>query len=251
MPEWAKVLSGSIALMVGASAPCLILEILQPRQHYGPEIYRSPEQHSAATTDAAKEANPPKETPDQSAVITPSIAAPDHQIESRNQGNRSEEESGESYVVVAGYRLKITDIAVTLFTGLLVLVGYIQAVRLRQTMIATKAAADALPILERAFMFIHLELQRERLSTSSFIIDNITIAFEVENNGKTPAVISEIRFGVFIVNGKGEFPEYPDSFIDSEVVIPSGGGTYPGSLTDRGLIGGPLGVGSPPRPHIS
>src|SRR5947208_5232941 len=98
--------------MIGASAPALVIEGLQWRQHYRPEVYRSTEQHPAASADAANQAGPPQDTSEQSAAISPSISAPYHQKESGNQGNRNEQEGSESYLVVAGYRLKITDFAI-------------------------------------------------------------------------------------------------------------------------------------------
>jgi hypothetical protein len=68
------------------------------------------------------------------------------------------EGKGTEFFYLGGYRLKVTDSLVALFTGLLVLVGGIQAYRLRQTVLATREAAGALPALERAYLFLSEEI---------------------------------------------------------------------------------------------
>src|SRR6266403_1067820 len=69
---------------------------------------------------------------------------------------------------------------------------------------AARDSADALPILERAFVFIYTEFQQSYLDSTKTIADaveshrtifDITTAFEFVNHGKTPAIIKEISFG--------------------------------------------------------
>ena len=120
----------------------------------------------------------------------------------------------------------------------------------RSVKIAEKAAAaardsaDALPILERAFVFIYTEFQQSYLDSTKTIADaverhrtifDITTAFEFVNHGKTPAIIKEISFGSFVVEGKTEFPQYPASILDSVVVVPSSG-VWPERMAKRSII---------------
>jgi hypothetical protein len=132
--------------------------------------------------------------------------------------------------VVACYRLKITDLAIALFTGLLVLVGAIQAIRLRQTMIATKAAADALPILERAYVSLGIGLvpkitgpaqpppafaaaahRAGLVKTRTRQVEEATAELGVVNYGKTPAFIYEISYAFAPIENPENIPPYPPS----------------------------------------
>jgi hypothetical protein len=228
VPEWIKVLAGSLALMIGASAPALITEGLQWRQHYRPEVYRPPEQNPATSADAAKQANPPKETSDQSTAINPSVPAPHHQKEGGNQGNRSEQEGSESYLVVAGYRLKITDFAVALFTGLLVLVGYIQAVRLRKTITTMESAERRqtrayVGINDIRFDFLHISDTNwkapDPLPTSGYIYED-KILVTVKNFGETPAYELRIVVNWQLLAPFGVHPPADYSFPEHAPVVP-------------------------------
>jgi hypothetical protein len=198
-----KLLVGSLAF-VGASATAPIG--LQVREHYPPELHRAAEQHAPASARAAEQADAPKRAAEQPAPVNPSVTTTDHQEERANQTGGREQDGSEAYFVVAGYRLKITDVAVATFTGLLVLVGAWQAIRLRQTMLATKAAADALPAVERAYLFVEADLKTIDRLTRAIAAAKTNksetppdarervLGYQIVNHGKTPALVKAMEF---------------------------------------------------------
>jgi len=91
----------------------------------------------------------------------------------------------------------------TIFTGLLVVVGGIQCYiifnTLKETQKAANAAkesADALPTMERAYLFSKVEPSREiKIIHEGFEYDKgLEALLFVKNYGKTPAIIKEIGF---------------------------------------------------------
>jgi hypothetical protein len=126
-----------------------------------------------------------------------------------SQGERTE------FFYFAGYRLKVTDSLVALFTGLLVLVGGIQAYRLRQTVLATREAAGALPAIERAYLFLFEEIGQtvtdNRTADTPFGEGEYTFSLEYafHNYGKTPAIIEGLAASIRYFSAQPT--EYPDA----------------------------------------
>jgi hypothetical protein len=98
---------------------------------------------------------------------------------------------------------KISDIAIGLFTYCLVLVGYFQAHWLQKTVDATltaasaaKEAAEYIPRVERAYLFLHDEIRDFHLALAPGQLSTVRIAFK--NHGKTPAIIIELQMALQI-----------------------------------------------------
>src|ERR1700730_10029490 len=143
-------------------------------------------------------------------------------------------EGGESWWSAFWTAANATLVAV--FTGLLVLVGAIQARRLRQTVAATeraakaaKQSADALPTLERAYIFLRVEETNfvrviGDVSTGRILSDLraaatltsdredlnarigvLRVYFRFTNHGNTPAAIKEISTTATCFSGPPNF----------------------------------------------
>jgi len=99
---------------------------------------------------------------------------------------------------------------------------------------AAKDAAEALPILERAFVLMYPDIQPSITRTlgpaGKRRIDEIMTGFLLINHGRTHAIVKSISFGVSLVDDLTTIPRYSDSVIDWDVVIP-GGGRYPEKTT--------------------
>jgi hypothetical protein len=89
--------------------------------------------------------------------------------------------------------------AVALFTLALVIVGFKQAVQLRNTVQATKDSAAALPRIERAYVFCRAHWMAGPIS-SPMNATKVKIALLVPNLGRTPAVITELSYFVELSN---------------------------------------------------
>ena len=93
--------------------------------------------------------------------------------------------------------------------------------------IAAKRAAETLPKLERAYVFMHADFMPITTTTHQTVINSATAEFELVNHGRTPAIVTVINFDFFVADSSmmNNF-YYRNSVIDYEVVIP-GGGKYP------------------------
>jgi hypothetical protein len=98
-----------------------------------------------------------------------------------------------------------------IFTALLAIVSATQIVFLvrtdKITRVSARAAqqsADALPAIERAYVFLHVNSARHRLKPIETMgpaprilpVESLNIHFHFINHGKTPAVLTELRAGV-------------------------------------------------------
>lgn len=92
------------------------------------------------------------------------------------------------------------QLLLTIFTGFLVLVGagqcYIIFKTLKETKKAADAAkdsADALPAIERAYVFSNIEINKDMSDPDT--VRDFEAELWLKNHGKTPAIIKEIGFG--------------------------------------------------------
>jgi hypothetical protein len=116
--------------------------------------------------------------------------------------NSNEVSEGTEYWVYRGYKVKITDGLLVLFTLALVVIGTFQAIYLGGTLTATtvaaiaaKEAAESLPTLERAYVFLGQKvtgvLQRDSRITHGEEVRSMrtTVEFFFKNHGRTPAIL--------------------------------------------------------------
>lgn len=82
--------------------------------------------------------------------------------------------------------------AVALFTFALVLVGVVQARQLRRTVEATREAAQALPNIERAYVFVRVFMIDGPVLTDDGSGQS-ELKVEFANHGRTPAILEQIN----------------------------------------------------------
>jgi hypothetical protein len=94
--------------------------------------------------------------------------------------------------------MKVTDFAIATFTLWLVVIGAWQGFQLQRTVEATNRAADALPKIERAYLFAHQFSGSVGPSTTTRREDgqqvtmvHLRIGINFQNHGRTPAVIRD------------------------------------------------------------
>jgi hypothetical protein len=98
--------------------------------------------------------------------------------------------------------MKITDFLIAMFTLALVIVGTWQGVQLQRTVEATKSAADALPKIERAYVFPDLIVGDAKGTTATredgVVVTrrNVLITISIKNHGRTPAVLGDFTAGI-------------------------------------------------------
>ena len=100
------------------------------------------------------------------------------------------------------------------FNCLLVAVGLLQGAALIYTALVTnkaanaaKSAAEALPSVERAYVFLFHEL-RHRQTPNPLGGTALNVEFSLKNHGKTPAILRHISVDIRITDR----PEYPTEF---------------------------------------
>jgi hypothetical protein len=134
-----------------------------------------------------------------------------------------------------------------LFTGVLVFVSFIQiryliradfvsrrsSVAARQSAIAAKAAAEVLPKIERAYVFIMPELEWwDPVPHSSGVgsySSRIGVKFRLENHGKTPAAVESIDARLKILAEPPDNRHHLIAAFHGEKIIPSGESWTPDS----------------------
>jgi hypothetical protein len=109
-------------------------------------------------------------------------------------------------------------------TGALAIIGALQlfvfgyqAIQLKRTVIATKEAADALPNIERAYVFVDPELEPwDPVTDPSYGVYNsrYSVKFSIQNHGKTPAVIKLIDARLKVLS------EAPDNSLGMASLLP-------------------------------
>ena len=96
-----------------------------------------------------------------------------------------------AYVPEPGFFKRVTHDPVAIATLLLVAVTGSLAVSTRNAAVAAKDAADALPKIERAYVFVEVSIGEFALAGTDDAIANIRVRFI--NLGKTPAIPKRIR----------------------------------------------------------
>jgi hypothetical protein len=91
---------------------------------------------------------------------------------------------------------------------------------------AARESANTLPVLERAYVIFTFECTAEEEKKGDVDIWRFTTVFQLENEGKTPAVIKEINFSVSVLENNNRFPDYKKSILDWDTIIKAGG-IYP------------------------
>ncbi|HMK80092.1 MAG TPA: hypothetical protein VK438_10605 [Xanthobacteraceae bacterium] len=109
----------------------------------------------------------------------------------------------------AGEDIKITDKLIALFTLALVIVGGLQAYYLwgtveatRNLAGATKVAAEHIPRVERAYLFLWHELKHNSTPNADGALPGeiLEIQFAFRNQGKTPAILRRIDVDIRVVD---------------------------------------------------
>jgi hypothetical protein len=111
---------------------------------------------------------------------------------------------------------------------------------------AARDSANALPIMERAYVFVGVDFIPHKRGPDESLIPLFRILngrqdapidltqhivgfrakLRVINYGKTPAFVKEISFSLKLIDDPSDIPDYKESFLDFEVAIPHNG-EYP------------------------
>jgi hypothetical protein len=232
MPEWAKVLAGCLALMLGASGPPIILEASRPGTLW--QLDQPTDNHTIAAQ--------------------PSIASDDAGYDHRPTSPNSEEAS-DWYTKpdwwIAGFTaaLFFATTGLWVFTWLLwqstrrAVIDGEKALNVAQSNAkAARDSADALPALERAYIFIDIE--PEFVDTICFSFEVLgrasqrpggdaavvtpppTILYQFINHGKTPAILKAASAEFHHWTDLPQQIHYFDKLLGREIAIRSGD-TYP------------------------
>jgi hypothetical protein len=159
-----------------------------------------PQAKTEQKTNDTPATNPDAKTQNSKIEIAPIAAPAPSPNQSENKPateatqNSNEASEGTEYWVYRGYKVKITDGLLVLFTLGLVVIGALQAIFLRGTLTATAVAAKAaeaaakhIPTVERAWAFCH-----PGIGTS---ISDPDFTLAIKNHGKTPAFIKVVCVG--------------------------------------------------------
>jgi hypothetical protein len=106
---------------------------------------------------------------------------------------------------------KITDVVLAFFTYCLIVVGGFQARYLYGTVVATRIAANHIPMVERGYIFIKITGQNfvEILSHAGITdptakLREAVVEYVFWNHGKTPAILKTLSRDIIIA------PQFPD-----------------------------------------
>jgi hypothetical protein len=153
------------------------------------------------------------------ALQTAPIAEPqpakhgDEKAAAESSESSKETAEGTEYWIYRGYKVKITDGMLVLFTLALVAISLSQAIFLKGTLAATAVAADAardqtlFAKLERPYLYIFnasgLKIDLDQEDPFYYL------KYSVANYGKTPARVESASIGINV----GVAPEQPDAAI--------------------------------------
>jgi hypothetical protein len=168
-------------------------------------------------------------------VPSPSAGHGDDRTATEHTQGGKQSTEGTEYWDYRGYRVKITDGLLALFTLGLVVIGIFQALFLKGTLKATaiaagaaKTAADTVPTLERAYVFVEPRIQLpgnlKAFKDTNVAAREIRVNYVISNHGKTPAIIQwiEARFE-FRSDPPDNSKIIPSKFMGDEFVIKSDG----------------------------
>ena len=155
---------------------------------------------------------------DQPPIVVKIIKAPNHKVETDKEAKTQEEKTSNDERLI-----QVT--AVLAFIALLQLFVFAwQAHRLRQTVEATKEAADAakrsadaLPAIERAYIFVTVDIPEINPSQDGTIPSMAN--FRLYNHGKTPAILKKVHF---IIKLRDAYPTITEINSSPNPPIPDG-----------------------------
>jgi hypothetical protein len=131
------------------------------------------------------------------------------------------------------------------FTGCLVVISAVQIRFLIRADENARKSADALPALERAYLFVGIDffptlnmfdqsmihilrhIKRDAALSKHRPIINANAKLIITNYGKTPGIITYASFGFSMIGDENDIPDHPDSFIDFEVPPLAADQSYP------------------------
>jgi hypothetical protein len=95
----------------------------------------------------------------------------------------------------------LATIAIAAFTLVLAIATYVQAGLTRTVANATKESADALPAIERAYVFLRVARHSVQFRSRDTPYEtsrahSLFVYYNFINHGKTPAILHEIRMGI-------------------------------------------------------
>jgi hypothetical protein len=141
-----------------------------------------------------------------------SSSLPCHSAQTQQEQNQASEEYcrvphgpvASPFIWIAGILEHHGEAVTALFTVVLAISTILLWASTRDAAIAAKAAAEALPIVERAYIFIIPELEFwDDLPHSSGVgtyASRIGVKFRLENHGKTPAAVQSISARLRVLN---------------------------------------------------
>jgi hypothetical protein len=202
---------GLIAAICVAAIPFAIVEWLsQDSLSHAPQI--ETEQHSDSAAKRRDNGNQQVSPSNQVLTIRQQNASIDPQRIDDEEAEKRRREDSEFWTIF-GHRVKITDTLLAIFTFFLVIVGIGQGIFLyrtdqgtHKTAVAAKEAAEHIPRVERAYLFLWHEIDR-RITPNAIpnTGDILEVNFRFHNHGKTPAILRRIEADIRVVE-RNEFP---------------------------------------------
>jgi hypothetical protein len=243
MKQWVVVVLGVMALSVGASAPTLIVEAIRPGSiaPLSPPTPRSGEterQHQPNAADEHQDTQPAQTGPTYGVLIQ--IQQPPNQ---NPVAAKPEEKS--HWNTPEGWTAGFTGALFVATTGLWFFTGFLwwttrravidgeKALKVAQSNAkAARDSADALPRLERAYVFLEIDPDFPK-SIKSILDDHqlkdeglkdgasttATVKYQFVNHGKTPAVIKSMSAEFHHWTKLPEEIRYIDNQMIGEIVI--------------------------------
>lgn len=188
---------------------CGLAFVLLGSSQQTPQI--PPQQQTESAIGSQHEAQQQNEASDKSAAIVPTSPSGNKQKERAPSTDESAEKGTEFWSPLSGYKFKITDSLLALFTFLLVVAGAWQGIHLRRTVIATRNLAQATVGLELP----KLRVMDAFIGEATRIPDNRAeriekpyVAVVVANFGKTPAFITDWVINVRIGASLPDPPQF-------------------------------------------
>jgi hypothetical protein len=211
---------GLIAIALACCLNVAASEPLQPQR--GPQVEAKKQPESPADSKQQSKADQGASQPNLARVGPIQAAPPKPECE------HGCEEGTEFWPSLFGYRLKITDTLLVLFTFLLwvstrnLWTETKAAGRIAKTSAdAAKTSSDALMLSERAYLTITFEMPGVRWNTNNR--DGLFLSVRVQNFGRTPAAVTDIRIGLSVRDNGDLLPlEFPYPNREQEDACPNG-----------------------------
>jgi hypothetical protein len=123
-------------------------------------------------------------------IVLPEASAPEKKDHGGDNSSESAE-GGTEYYVFYGYRFKITDILIVIFTGLLVVTGCWQGIELNRTV--SSIIRQERPFLRPTEITSFIQAGDDFEANKTALM-----SYRLENYGRTPAILTEFRAEVVI-----------------------------------------------------